>query len=667
MNRKWRLNTWLVWVLAFSLMAAPASAISGSQDVDLSCFEGTLLLEDGGLERENLEGVEIQVYSAFEPIEIGDGATVYSKEYLFSVYTDSLGRFSLQKPTGDFELMLRSDTLPEGFSVDCHAKRYSESAVSGYFSLRDEVTVLSTDRKADQVEAMNQFTERLESDGVYRTTNLSLSGDGITLLGVVENQGGVIPVSRVFSFEDNDPLSVVDELFNAELISKSQQVEQYCNILDMHLIEDEICLNPIISELQYFLDNSQDRSLSQEIQSEELVFLERVRSTVAELRAAPPGMGDDPVKRDHFCVYYHESIDESAAIDVAEYLDLLYDAATADGFREPLLEANKDRIEVFLTPNPGEGNLSNANAATWSSTAYGSRRAGYIHVYNFAELDSGTKETIAHEYFHLVQYAYKKAVNDYENCKWLYESSAVWFSIRYSGYADRALGHLNKYLTTYDTEENIWKSNCNQNLFSNEASKCYQAGPYFMTIDMSYGGIDVIEDVWAECGSIGTVLNTNDAQELITEAIAEHDLQGSCVEAYKKMALHLTYPEYFYSSILPENFEWTNWTTSQPLGTISDMLLYDFGCYQFKYEDRSNVSKTLTVTLDFEFGTSNSYCVARNSGGYYLYNNPVTSNSATITIPQFGTTTKEVFVVPINTSTATVGSVTLLNVYATAS
>ena len=649
MKMKQFLRNGLIWSIAIAMMMGQVVALEKVNFTETGDFSGAVIVEESESKRPVLSGIELAVYSILD-VHNYDGIVVYDKEYEFGVLTDSEGKFSFEKPEGEFEVMVKRDSLPSGYAVACHAKRFSATDKTGTFTITQAVASNENISANDEVRRIDQVTEFISKDEEYQIQNVVFSREGLTISGTITNEKSM-PFSEMFYFSETDPVATIDALYEAEILSEAQRMDQLCNLWECCMFPDGYCLTPVVSTLHnYLLEVQEDEART--TTPKEIAVQERVNGLLIELMAVP----EIPYYEEstYFGIHFESISQLSGVAALKTYLDDLYMEATGDGFRAPLLQNGEDKIQIYLVSyayvDPDGTTQSTINGVTYSFSGDGAV-PGYIVLHNFpGTLTEEFKETAAHEFFHLVQCAYKKIGADAYN--WFTESSAVWFSAKYSGYMMRATnGHLQPNMS-------------HMNKTIDRADGNTSGAPYIMTLDVAYGGSAIVEDILESMvGVSNTGLNATVIRNKIHEVIQTYDPSSSFWEAYKAMSRHLTYPEHFYDSITPASFDnagteiayWGN--EAQMVRTSANVFapysetLSPFGCLAAGYKDGIPTVTNLEITLEFSGGTPSYSVVKKLANGLYTYTLFATpTNDVTITINNFNSALQEVFIAVANTS-----------------
>ena len=622
----------LVFAILMMQITATVSAISPDDGMG-SDFVGHFVSTN---DNENLENIAVDIYRIVDQIHETSDLTVFDREYAFTVYSNNQGVFSFTRPSELFSAEVQIDTLPTNTSISCHSKVLTNNDYeTTFFLVTNDILNPSVTETDFDILDDSQNKEPLLTFESFEPDSVSFSNSGLTITGKAEINGKLIPYSDTFEFDSVDPLITVNSLYNVGLLSETQKIQQYCNLYESYTFPSGYCLLPLVSTLQDYRTEMSSTDL--ELSDYEVEALNHI-DEIIPLAYTPPSLPHYKTSG-HFTVHYNLQTVQNKSIthinNVLTYLNNLYDTAVSEGFKEPLCETGENTIHVYLLSETGD-----SNGLTWQSKSFGTTSAGSIEIYGFTSLSNDIKETIAHEFFHAIQYAYQ---NKYSASKWIYESCAVWFGVKYSGYRNRAHSKLNQYV-----------SDPNRPVFSTNESELYMAGPFIMAIDIAYGGTPTIERMWYNYSLSGGTFNETVVRNGINIAVRYNgDSSASFAEAYKKVGAYITYPKHFYQSIIPANPSWNNTTAASTIGTVSktqSATLSYMSCKPFRFISNSTQGRTLSATVSFSGGSNNSYrLVMEHANGTIVPSGgDVTGSSASFNIQGFGSSITEVWITPIN-------------------
>lgn len=622
----------LIFAILMIQIAVTASAIT-LDTITESDFVGRFMSSD---DNDNLENIAVDIYRITDQIQETSDLTVFDREYAFTVHTDDQGIFSFSKPSDLFSVDVQIDTLPVGTSVSCHSKVFTNGDNEmTYLLIPNNASNLHVAEAAFDAPNNSYNVDTLFTFDSFEPESVSFSNDGLTVTGKAGRNGKLTPYSNTFEFDSNDPLITVNSLYDAGLLSETQKIHQYCNLYENYTFPSGYCLLPLVSTLQDYRTETSASDL--ELSDYEVEAVDRINEIIP-LAYTPPSLPHYKTSG-HFTVHYNLQTVQNQSIthinNVLTYLNDLYDTAVDEGFEEPLCETGTNTIHVYLCSETGE-----ANGLTWQAESFGTTSAGAIEIYGFTYLSNDIKETMAHEFFHAIQYAYQ---NKYSASKWIYESCAVWFGVKYSGFRNRAHSKLTQYV-----------SNPNRPIFSTNDDELYMAGPFIMAIDIAYGGTPTIERIWYNYSLSGGTFNETVVRNGINFAVRYNgDTTASFAEAYKKVGAYITYPKHFYQSIIPANPSWNNPTSASTVASTSvtkSATMPYMSCKPFKFISNSTQSRTLSVSIAFSGGSNNAYrVVVKHADGTIVPSGgDVTGPSTSFNIQGFGSSIKEVWITPIN-------------------
>lgn len=346
-----------------------------------------------------------------------------------------------------------------------------------------------------------------------RFSQRSDNPNGVTVSGtVLAGNSTAIDVSSEIDLDAFDDVDRIEQLYSAGLLSDAARIDTYLDLIESGSLTLD-CIPYVMNVCNQYYET---QNLSQ-------VAVENINTVYsaqsAELDAALAALTDSN-ESDHFKLYYDSTdVSSSVATKILNFLEDMYDISVSLGFRTPVLESGFSKTRVYI--DTGANPEGSGRGYTYAVETNGNHAASYITIWNFRTSNSvwsQWKETIAHEYFHAVQYAY------YYHENWFREASAVWFAAKYSGSITRAKDHFDSYF------ENIRKSISNYP---------YGAGVLPMAIDVAYGGDTTIRRIYERMDSNGASTETA-LRNCITWAIQKNDSSGSFAEAYKKIGAYVT-------------------------------------------------------------------------------------------------------------------------------
>lgn len=207
----------------------------------------------------------------------------------------------------------------------------------------------------------------------------------------------------------------------------------------------------------------------------------------------------------HFIVHYQsdlakrDAITETQAGDIGALAERAYAAELADGYPSPLSDGtlgnepgdSGSRIDIYVDDLGTTGALAFAQPDFWTSPAY-----GYI-VLNGADPTEGLDQhTIAHELFHLIQFAVwlPSQLSDY----WLLEGSAEWMGYKIDGFSYGPVDtsyNLGNWDMALDCRDPLGTYKCD--LSGDYKNNGYSRWPFFEYVSERYGD-DFVKSIFGQ-------------------------------------------------------------------------------------------------------------------------------------------------------------------------
>ena len=505
-------------------------------------FIGTIQVD------ENLEGtidfstIEIQVYSAKQRSSEED-ILEFDEEYIFSVYPNDDGIFTIDRPTSYFSLSFDLGTLPKGTGIDRHTAFYLPNQAEDTFSLSkvENVQIVPNSHPSDpQIVYYNSNAEKIFAEGriaaPMKMLNKSILSEQVSLEGTVDC-GESFQVSEILDLSDFSEYERLSYLNECGYISNKEKIENYCTLLENGTETGSYCLTPIIGELTGYYSEygHQDNALDQRILDiinprSRRIFLDN------ELKVADT----------NFMIHYDSNVVD---LDTAMWILGLFNEARETGinlgYNEPYKESGEAWYHVYVTPDEKYEGAS-VIATTYPAEYTGNTASSYIVIWNITNWsDRKIVETVYHEYYHGIQYTYNCALDS--NTSFL-EGSANWFCSAFSGYSSNAASFLKRYLKYSDR--------C---ILTNPEE--YGTSVLEFAIQKTYDGEDAIRRIWEELSNYPTDFTDRELFYAINNAIHEYDTTGDTAEAFKKCAAWSLYADYFFEDFISGNIN--AWNTAE--------------------------------------------------------------------------------------------------------
>lgn len=525
----------------------------------------------------DLTNIDIDIYQSIpRDATATEWITEYDETFAFTVSPNQDGFFEFIPPSPVFSLTVRTDTLPVGFGIDRHTELYyGTNNNENVFTVShiDEVQLVASSlNEYPEVVILNNSGNIVYTDFKFTPTytqNL-FNPDLVDISGTVKLNGGLeFYPSTTIDLSNTNQFDKLNQLYNVGILTETDYFNASLQAMDNN--SQPFCGIPSVDDIaSYSIAN-----IPQEVQ-------DSISSLSSE------------VHNNHFKVHYNaNNTTKEKATAVADFLLDMRSKSIGAGFKAPISDMGDSQLNVYLfsgyctDPHFGTG----TRGVTYP-TGSGS---SIITIWKFSTLDSQEKETVAHEYFHTVQYAYQTG----RTPQWFVEACAVWFAARYSGSIKRATSHFNNYF-----------KNCRNSIYT--PSLQYGAGVFPMAIDVAYGGPTTIRNIYTRLGSIKPTSETS-LEDCITFGIRQYDKSGSFAEAFKKLGAYITLPGHFFKNTIPKGTSWENdhMVQASPSLTSSSKstLLNSYGLQPFSFEANRNDATFLSIVVGFNSNTKGNASV----------------------------------------------------------
>jgi len=555
--------------LSLVLLISVSNAVGEIAEVP---FSGKIVVES--LEYPvDLSTIDIKVYqSTPREATISEWLVEYDETYSFSVHPNKEGVFEFTPPSQVFSITIQIDTLPEGFGIDKHTELYFNRVNSQkVFTLSPiDRAMLNIDNPAGEpsITLLNHDGKEVyayyEFEPVYSAE--SPASNFVEVTGTVKMNGGIeFTPSATIDLSGVDPMVKLNQLCNFGIISGEMAVEEYRRILESVNTSD-CCYLPTVT------DNS--------------TAVYGIPNVPESVQVSMNSLTSE-VHNNCFKVHYDESDTTKAeAQAIADFLLAMESKRISAGFKAPIPYSSDNQFNVYVfagsCPDSAYSNARGITYPTGSGTSI-------ITIWKFSTLSAEEKETVAHEYFHTVQYAY----NADWTPMWFLDATAGWFAARYSGSIKRVQAHYNTYFAY-----------CSKSIYTDEEtlSLRYGATVFPQVIDVEYGGPTTIRKIFSRIDSIQPKDEIS-LEDCITWGIQQYDKSGSFSEAFKKLGVYITLPGYFYRSVIPKMTVWNNnYMVNASASTVSASKTVDletFGLQPYHFKAEYNDALYLSVVVDF--------------------------------------------------------------------
>ena len=635
-------------VLVMSLLVAPLAQTAEASSSFTTEFQGTFVCDENDID---LSGIEIKVYSAVLQEDIStEDILQYSENYAFSVYSDASGNFSFERPSPQFSVTVQISTLPAGIGIDRHTVFYMMDKTEDTFQLR---TVNSAELLADNlystpdVVLRDQDGNQVFAEYTFEPDNDLITTfdirDNLTLSGVV-NCGEEFDVSAIMDVSEIPTVNKIDYLYQNGYISEEEKINAYCDaVLDLDF-PDGYCMTWIINEIDEYRQNPSTRMISPDLQEKiEKIFTVPFSDTEVSTKDIPVFNHATKALNDTFTVTYDPDYTTKAdATSILQYITSIHNYFQGKGFKAPLKQGKLSTYQIYIIPTASQdGNTIIASTFKDTSSGTANTCSSYSVFYNYDGFDNELKETLAHEYFHMVQYAYN------HNNNWFHEASADWAAVSYNSRVKNvSVGHINDYLR--ESPSNF-----------TEGYNRYGASIVPFTIDISYGGYACIRSIYENFSTYLRQLSLDEISNCITTGIQKYVPNGSFNAVVKKAAANCVYPgEYFSAKGFSSS--WVNQYLSTKhvgIGTpyTSSKSIPPLAFWYQHFEANAQ-SGTLTATVDF-IGSNGAVMVVTKTveGKTSISEASVASYRYTAVISKYGSVASNynrVTIIPINLHTS---------------
>lgn len=560
------LQKFICSLLSLSLLLSISNVAAANVE---SSFSGKIEV-DSTSESIDLTNININVYQSIPREETAtEWVTEYDETLAFTVHPNHDGVFTFTPPSSVFSLTVQMDTLPIGFGIDKHTELYyginNDQNVFTLSQISDVELTSSSLYDYPNITILNEGNEEIYADFDFSPTYSQdvYNSNRVEISGAVKINGGIeFTPSTTVDLSGTDPFDRINQLFSVGIITEDEYLEK-C----MQMMEDDgtfdFCGVPLSSDVStYGLET----------------LPEEVQESIATLTSE--------VHNNYFKVHYNaKKTTKTSAEAVASFLLDMRSKSLSAGFKAPISDAGGNQINVYLSTEKCADPNPKFNPLTRGITYPTGSGSSVITIWNFSTLSIQEKETVAHEYFHTVQFAYQAG----NTPSWFVEATAVWFAARYSGSIERAKGHFDKYF-----------ENCRQSVFN--ANLQYGAGVLPMAIDVAYGGPATIRNIYIRIGSIKPT-NETSLESCITYGIQQYDKSGSFAEAFKKLGAYITLPKHFFQKTIPSGATWVNdymfETTPSTAGGSKSVLLYSYGLQPYSFEAQRSDATFLSIVVGF--------------------------------------------------------------------
>jgi len=467
---------------------------------------------------------------------IQDGKTIQdinslilTEKYLSSAYTDEKGEFEFPVKTGRYSVAIDIDTLPDGLGVIKSSVlveiKDSDNGPSGSgISNNNHYNIEFCARNVELIELSDSFLEHVYPGESFVLNAIPRDKGGKPLIAKmifssvssdVEIKGNIARIKKLCSCPEQynfkvscgnvqrdipitvkqfngDNIFIINQLNLNNIIDEETKISLYMNcFINRDRISPEYwssipvkCGANAIKEIQdYIARKNNNKRLAEEAR----VFLASVIPNLDKEYTSPSGFF-----KIHYTTSGANAVPTERNSDIPEYIKqigLAFDyvkdiTCNIRGFRKPIIEQGKKSLDVFVYDLKGIYGIT-IPTKYYPATDSRQRRASCVicidNNYSSSKgfqhkRDNCMKVTVAHEFFHAVQYAYNVDADT-----WWKEASATWNE-------DEIYNDINDYIKYMDAvfkdpEKSLDKISYGSVIFAKYLSE-------------NYGGYPIMKRIW---------------------------------------------------------------------------------------------------------------------------------------------------------------------------
>jgi len=620
-------------------------------------------------------GVTVKLYSAkkvnSDKKTDDDGISLYNERLIMTAKTDENGEYRFYVKDGTYSLSIDLDTLPEGKGVtesNTFIERVTSESID--FIIRD---IYSIDMNAGQTKTLfigepvvvnpilrDQYGCKLEArvkcssdDAVRSQGNIlefkpgNFEGKWVNLFVTTGN------VYRQFPVEIRMPeapiIERIDIAYRSGIIDEKAKILLYLyamfdknKIMRSYGTEDRpIKSGTVIMEeiLDYIRRNDADSFL---VDTANRYMATMVPSLDKEYRS-PGGFF-----KIHYTTTGEHAVsgEDSNGNGVPDYIELVGSSfdevknitCNVRGFKTPIIDSGKDVLDVYVYNLDGKYGVTVASKYYGGGSGIPRRASSYICIDNNYSRSKGFKlsrddcmrVTVAHEFFHSVQYAYNLDAD-----KWWKEACATWNEDEIYSSVNDYVQYLRNYFA--NPQKSLEEDTYSRVLFAKYLSE-------------KWGGYEIIRRIW-EIQATRYRKSINAIDAALRERFGNEDI-GSVFDGFTAWNFN---PAQYYK----EGAEWnesvsiTNKYSEYPVSETQGTLNHLAANYQLFKLGNISKGKTLKITFDgmdkYKWGfkiqkrrISDGYCDMTG------ISSKESSNRAEIIIKDFAKKYSEVCLIPAN-------------------
>lgn len=528
----------------------------------------------------------------------------FEDDHIQTLNVGQNGKISFERPSEYFRITVDLSSLPSGIGISNYTCDYDSTKTHDLFTLfsvENAEVIMENPLTPPEYVFYNRSNERIYC-------NYSIQPTISPAIATLKNNrtgtfNGTIQCGKTFNFSKSFDLSELSSLqkvtfySNTNQITEAQKIEEYCDIIITQDFSNEICINEVFEEIQEYTNNNTARMSAS------------LASKTAQVLSAP-SINDFPnyIENSFFRIHYESTLPHTVAIAIGNaflsYRNHLNGLGFADALPDSNFNSNPNnvRYNVYVTASSRDDDECGPVGVTiGDSPAGGKKTTSHIYLFNVTStITDVIAETIAHEYFHAVQYAYNAYSTN--TSKWFTEACASWYSV-YMGNGALITDHIN---TTFDFGFFA------QSLYV--FSKLYGYGRVLfpLTIDISYGGYETIRLMYVYLATLTKDIEFPDIKNALNYAISANNQTGTFDDVFRTFAIHTSDPNYYYRLRIPimdededTYYQWNN--TSYVSSSYSYVSCHPYGVVYTKLTPaNTNQVYSVSGSITFDSNSSNS-------------------------------------------------------------
>ncbi len=334
--------------------------------------------------------------------------------------------------------------------------------------------------------------------------------------GTVYFNGKTISLDDYYDFSSFNKFEIAEWLGELNVFSNDDLFYLYNSLIETRQFNNIECLNPIYERYQ-------------ELASLQTFGVSRIANPFQpQLRDLPS------VQDEHFTIFY-DDITIAQANYALSCFETIYVAFDEMGFSHPIPEDGLDKLRITILNSPDPNDQRNAAGIATPHYINGNnsnKMATDITIFNYGNNSTYVHKTMAHEYFHGIQFAY--------------HYSSDWHSEAFANWAQ------NKKYDMYGWNDLVNSFIESDLSLTHDATK-YGAMIFPLTLERDYGGYSTIRKFYE------IYENSNDSfSSLINSTLSSLNYSDTFNHVFKKMSGYCCQPSYFYNNVSVSASQWDN-------------------------------------------------------------------------------------------------------------